>query len=1024
MPNSDIPRVFFDKRDYDLLQILQDVLSDKPSSRDYKKLLAPYLQPHGIKEMAASPGLRIAYAVINLLGSLNKKMASQRLQALRSLHDEVLTSASSAFRYNTARVLLQIMKELLRSDDEREQLLLAHDFRVATMGKPRFIRAQLAKYHLIEMPEEWNQLSFDDRVHDANTKGRKSPTHLIMDAWIKGIRKLTVVYYNYVDEKVVAELLEAADIMDISASVGIEFSAVYNDRYVRLIWQARGFLDRQEYIDFLGLQQVKSLLHKGKEVSAYQQQYVYRVLAKFNDSHRYTLENELGISIDPIVESEFMDFVGSGQPSVLHLSRFIHDQMTPLMQERFQGIKEEYLHADDGSKLALEEAVAEMNNITPAFLKKHYLDPEVNNDIPDPDVYTGDDELPDLLRLTPVEVVSTMRELHSTSYITLNCDDLAVEDVLCLLYDCEGYVTHLDFFSLKSGENPCSNRNININTLRQAINAETPILLKRLIHSIQGDLQQSGAANATERAEKLSDILYDISTLRTFYKGTTLRATMGSGSAGEAGVSRGMGMVVKDTLPIAAQKAAEDSDKLCLPVDIGVNERRTFIPYKGHSFLGKLTFKVLRKIPLFKYLGYRVKTDWLVQSYDMSNQSGGIVTLGGVGARQKDAFVLQEKRTKTKIPLSYLDSRLQNILKVFIGLVPAFCTFALTKDWWVLAYLGAFIWFGITGVRNIIQSVLGGGGIRRSPILRWNDFVSWSRICDSLLWTGFSVPLLDFLVKSTLLDKGMNINTMTNPLMLYSIMALVNGLYIFSHNLFRGLPRSAAIGNLFRSILSIPIAIVFNFAIGGLLGLAGVGTALAIDLILQKWAAVISKLASDCVAGVIEGLADRRTNIRTRLWDYQNKMRALFEVYAKIELLFPDKDVMELYNDPAQFINSVRKRKPGLEKVVMINSLDLLYFWMYQPRSTSALIQVLTPMSVEDRNVFLASQRILTQEREISQLFVDGIVGNKFAKALSFYLIRYSNYIRSLERLVDELNKRTPEPMDPINACNGCTPLE
>ena len=66
---------------------------------------------------------------------------------------------------------------------------------------------------------------------------------------------------------------------------------------------------------------------------------------------------------------------------------------------------------------------------------------------------------------------------------------------------------------------------------------------------------------------------------------------------------------------------------------------------------------------------------------------------------------------------------------------PAFLTFALTKDWWVLAYLGAFIWFGITGLRNILQSVLGGGGFRRSRLLNWNDYISWTRITDSLLFT-------------------------------------------------------------------------------------------------------------------------------------------------------------------------------------------------------------------------------------------------------------------------------------------------
>ena len=125
-----------------------------------------------------------------------------------------------------------------------------------------------------------------------------------------------------------------------------------------------------------------------------------------------------------------------------------------------------------------------------------------------------------------------------------------------------------------------------------------------------------------------------------------------------------------------------------------------------------------------------------------------------------------------------LDSRLKNSLKVLIGFVPAFACFALTKDWWFLAYFGAFIWFGITGFRNILQSVLGGGGINRSHLLRWNDYVSWDRMTDSLLFTGFSVPLLDYFVKTLLLDTGFGINVATNSSALYAIMALANGIYL------------------------------------------------------------------------------------------------------------------------------------------------------------------------------------------------------------------------------------------------------
>jgi len=192
------------------------------------------------------------------------------------------------------------------------------------------------------------------------------------------------------------------------------------------------------------------------------------------------------------------------------------------------------------------------------------------------------------------------------------------------------------------------------------------------------------------------------------------------------------------------------------------------------------------------------------------------------------------------------------------------------------------IWFAITGVRNILQAVLGGGGLKRSPLLQWNSLISWSRVADSLLFTGFSVPLLDLVVKTILLDNTLGITTSTNPVQLFAFMALANGVYISSHNIFRGLPRSAIIGNFFRSILSIPLAIFFNSILAGGMHMAMLP---GVEDALQKWAAVTSKLASDTVAAVIEGLADRHNNVRVRLADYRAKLIAMYDAFARLDLL-------------------------------------------------------------------------------------------------------------------------------------------
>jgi hypothetical protein len=391
--------------------------------------------------------------------------------------------------------------------------------------------------------------------------------------------------------------------------------------------------------------------------------------------------------------------------------------------------------------------------------------------------------------------------------------------------------------------------------------------------------------------------------------------------------------------------------------------------------------------------------DWSLDGFIVHPQeSGNIATLGGMGRNGDNGKVFIERRVKERLanPWKYLNTNLKNSLKVLLGFIPAFLTFSLTKDWWLLAYMGAFIWFSITGARNIIQSVLGGGGLRRSPLLPWNSLVSWSRIADSLLYTGFSVPLLDYLVKTVLLDQGFGITTATNPVLLYSVMGLANGIYISAHNTFRGLPRTAAVGNFFRSILAIPLAIALNSIVGLVLQLTGIPDTAGI---LQKWAAIISKFASDCVAGVIEGLADRQINIRARLSAYQTKVSQLFAVFSRLDLQFPEEDVLEMLQSPKMMLQTLNYEAREQARLIIVNALDLMYFWMYQPRARKALEIIIQGMTREEWLIYYRSQLVLNRHREISQVFVDGLVGKNFSKPLAFYLDRSEQYLADMERL-------------------------
>ena len=596
-----------------------------------------------------------------------------------------------------------------------------------------------------------------------------------------------------------------------------------------------------------------------------------------------------------------------------------------------------------------------------------------------------------------------MLGLLRTGYrITLNLSGLKAEDVLELLYRCGGQISHLEIFNLKDYTSGKSSDLEDIYALQRAINDGNVIRLKRVIRRIIERVETSSRPDASDRVEALTDILRNIGSLRDFYRDVPIKLVVGSDSTGRSSRVPGMGLAVLDSLPYRAQRELKRSSGAAGPRLTHKNISRV----ANHLHTGD------EHQPLVEYLlrGFtgvsRTQTARFVRAGGVIGRTaalqldphGNVISLGGIREEWNNGLALEtpaRKRRRERLSWTYLNTGLKNAIKVLVGFLPAFATFYLTKDWWVLAYFGAVIWFGITGLRNIVQSVLGGGGIRRSPRAPLEQLCQLERLADSLFFTVF-VPLLDYVIKTLLLDRGLGVTTATSPALLYTVMALANGLYLASHNAFRGLPRSAIYGNLFRSILSIPLAVGFNDVLAGLMSTYAWAGA---DAILQKWAAVISKAASDCVAGVIEGLADRYENMRRRVWDYSGKLTQLFDTFSRLELLYPEVDVLEMLGSPQKFLTGRHLQTIEMERIMIVNSIDLLYFWMYQPRAHMVLKIFFAPCPRKSGRFWSGPKPVLQREKDISQMFVDGLVGRKFSKALAFYLNRSEEYLRALEHL-------------------------
>jgi hypothetical protein len=318
-------------------------------------------------------------------------------------------------------------------------------------------------------------------------------------------------------------------------------------------------------------------------------------------------------------------------------------------------------------------------------------------------------------------------------------------------------------------------------------------------------------------------------------------------------------------------------------------------------------------------------------------------------------------------------------------------------------YWGAPIWFGITAVRNMIQLIASGCGWRSSPLLKWNEFISGRRIADSLFFTGLSVPLLDYVVKTLILQQLLGLTTENAPIAVFSGIALANGFYIAGHNWLRAFPQQAVIGNFFRAPLSIPLAILLNFVIGLLLEAAGVGSA---GIILQQCAAIISKLASDIVGGIIEACADRKKYITARINDYRTKLFELYALFSRMELNQPESAEIDFSSLP-------QLQKIAGNDIVLYqfccNILDLMYFWMRQPRSRSALKLLLKNSTAAERGRLLNCQKILEAESFIGEHFLKGTWGEKFSSPLAFYLHYHEEYQREFRDFMERLENKKGE---------------
>lgn len=998
--------VFFDARDHQLVRTVNEFLNRGVDEAAKMFHIPPALHPNGILQMTSLRVSRVAWALMLLLNTSERSTAESRLEALTRLHEETQAFAQTAFRYNTARVLVQIMKDILRNrDNVGIQLGLAHDFYRAATGKPRIVRSMLKRYYLVEMPEDFSQRAFDHYVHDAYTSGRKSPTHLIMDAWVKGINNLTVIYKYRIYRDGAQELAKAAEIMGINLRLGVKFTRLWRGAPVNVVWIPRGFSGGEGFFKFLEQPAMKKMAEKGDAIFQKQWKAYGPLIDSYNERYRPALNTRFGINVPPLSWEEFGSYVSPLYPSRIRFAECIHARTVQTMKSMEPLWREAYAAAAPKERQAMRDAMIEKNAFSPMSVLREWLDeayaasgieligiPRVKEKEEAPGKHLDTRELPGLLQ--------ELSRLSSDSRIALAAEDLAPASILQILYECGGLITHLEIEHPTNWSPQRLKAISEISTIQDNINAGNPVSLKyTILHHIESCQENDPDWTC------MHNMLHNLPSFMRRYHERPLGIFLGSGSSGRSqwGKQYGMGFALLETLPYRARKQQKgNKGRPLLPLRYGIAKREERI-YPAEDASGPGMSFLKRRMPLITSLFGRRKVSWMPHLEDVEvTKNGNVLALGGYVAFQGNMLSLIPPETNQSPPhrLTDLNTSVYNLTVLLIGFIPTAATFWITQDG-LMQYLGAPVWFAITGLRNIIQAMISGGWLYRASRLRWMSYVSWTRVCESLLYSGLSTPLLELLVRLMLLKNMLGLTADNSPVIVFVVIAAVNGVYIAAQMLFRGLPPKSAYTNSVRNIVAIPLVLVYNSAFGAFLSLIGL-SAEAVGTIITNMATVVSKTASDTMGGLIGGYFDRKNMLRLRFNDYHNKLRKLDECQIRLELLFPYEDSLHVLLNPVKLLTSTRKSVRELGKALSLHALDLMYFWYYQPLAILAAKRITRRLSDQERFAFVRFQFILEAHEQISQFILSGVLGKKFQWALSFYLDTSSRYLTQIRsRLLD-----------------------
>lgn len=746
--------------------------------------------------------LSIAEAYLIIARHQSPEHSENRLQALRILMEQSLHAKTVTMPINTARVQIHLMKNAVKAyGNRRLQMEHVADFGLASFGHEAVIRAYLKDLALIEVPETGASLShldlgWDDHVHDSLSEGRKTPTQVLLDAFVKGISRLTIVYNNIEEERMIHEAITAGEILGITVEIGIEFSVGKGGSrrhymYVPPIFNRSNsffnFLEKhkKQFADFrAGLKQNQENRYKS----------IVSVIRQFNEIHLPKLNEDFSPDspcwFPEITVEEFKKIVACGQASREHLSELLKERFTRIFHKRVLMYKTLVAAAKDRFRRGIYSQW-EMDALTTKYetdrriyetlsraeLANKYL--ATRSSVDYDSIFESELPLLDQIAKLPGKLVM----IHPL--------ELGLKRAIKHIIEFSGHITNVETMNLRDSASRNPSDIIFFNKFIFFLNNRPASeIINFLEQNDIGTIPPAKIEKAKAAVEQRSIV-----------------PNCGSDSTGRNKLIPGMGFV-------KASKISESIKKDFIEKHVVLPQPIATLYLNGGKWAQEL-------------------------QNDHSGEQDTIVCMGKqlpisgnkVGD-EGDIELISLKRF-----WHYLNPEIKNFCRLSIGFVVAlyWMFFFQFEGDLFMGTVFASLWFFITFFRNVLVDLIASSG---------TDFKSWTtrnvnfdNAYQSVFWTGFSVPVLG-LVKNNfdILWPGIKSGVFFEGAKFFFI-CVANGIYISTHNRLRNFDKSVIRGNFFRSVLSWPFATAF----------APIGNLLAIPSIVQ------AKFWSDVVAGLIEG---------------------------------------------------------------------------------------------------------------------------------------------------------------------------